>query len=139
MEQRDAATGVACVSTGHLHGGCSSRRPAAGVSLGAEKRGSKKPIQAGDGCGAVARRVAGVGCGSRRKGERRHCLGSGGAGWRAWLCNLDDILKFGIELVCSQMVICALWVHATIFLSMSSAFLTCVKCSTNCKVHVAKI
>uniref|UniRef100_A0A0E0GRU9 Uncharacterized protein n=1 Tax=Oryza nivara TaxID=4536 RepID=A0A0E0GRU9_ORYNI len=30
MEERDAATGVACVSTGHLHGGCSGRRPVAG-------------------------------------------------------------------------------------------------------------
>ncbi len=49
MEERDAATGVACVSTGHLHGGCSGRRPVAGVSLGAEKRGAKKPIKAGDG------------------------------------------------------------------------------------------
>ncbi len=72
---------VRCVSTGHLHGGCSSKRPVAGISLGAEKRGAKKPIQAGDGCGAAARRVAGVGRGSRRRGERRHCLGSSGAGW----------------------------------------------------------
>ena len=36
-----------------------------------------------------------------------------------WLCNLDDVLKFVIELVCSQMVIYALWVHAAIFLSVT--------------------
>jgi hypothetical protein len=40
-----------------------------------------------------------------------------------WVCfcnvkhgiKLDDVLKFGIELVCSQMVICVLWVCCHFF------------------------